>query len=57
MCWCTVLLKAVHSFVLDVSTSLPESIGGPGGYVGKSIPLASIRKHVYVILLRLIIKT
>ena len=57
MCWCTVLLKAVHSFVLDVSTSLPESIGGPGGYVGKSIPLASIRKRVYVILLRLIIKT
>ena len=57
LCRCTVLLKAVHSFVSDVFTSFDESMGGPDGSGEKSISAAYIRNSVDVMLVRLIIHT
>ena len=51
------IVKAVHSFIPDVSTSFNESRVGPDGFGGKCIPIASIRKYVDVLLVRLILQT
>ena len=56
LCWCTVFLKAMRSFISDVSSSFAESRGGPEGSGGKSIPLASICECVYVLLVRFILQ-
>ena len=57
LCQCTVFLKALRSFVLDVYFSFAESVGGPDGSGGKSIPVASIRKCVDVLLVGFILQT
>ena len=57
LCWCTVFLKAVSSFVLVVSTSFDEFKGRTDRSGGKSITLSSISKYVGVLLVRLILKT
>ena len=56
-CQCTVFLKAVHSFDSDMSSSFADSRGVPYGYGGKSIPVGSIRKYFFVLLVKLILHT
>ena len=56
LCRCTVLLKAVRSFVLYVFYSLAESRGDPDGSGGKSSMVDSISKCVYVLLVRIIMQ-
>ena len=46
MCRCSVLLKSVHSFDSDGTSSFSESRGDSDGSGGKSIPVASIHKCV-----------
>ena len=55
LCRCTVLLKDVHSFVLDMSTSYTARWGGTDGSGGKSIKIASISKCMDVLLVRIIL--
>ena len=57
LCRCTVFLKALHSFISDVSSSFDEYRGGTDGSGGKSIPVTSIFKYGYVLLVRTILKT
>ena len=57
LCQCTVFLKSVCSFVSNVYYSLAESRGSPNGSGGKSIPVASIRKYVDVLFVRIILNT
>ena len=57
LCRCTVFLKAVRSFDSDITSSSAESRGGPDGSRGKSITVASIRKYVVVLLVRIILQT
>ena len=54
LCWCAVFLKDVCSFESDVSSYFTESRGGTDGFGGKSIPVASIRKCVDVLIVRII---
>ena len=42
LCWCTVFLKAMHSFVSNVSYSFAGYRGGPEGSRGMSIPVSYI---------------
>ena len=52
---CTVFFKVERIFDLDMSSYFSESRGGFDGYGGKSIPLASIRKCLNVLLVSLIL--
>ena len=50
-------LEICSHFLLDVSSYLSESRGGPEGSGGKSIPIASICKYIDMLLVSPILQT